>query len=100
MDSSALEMTLDGRAAENWRPEEFLPKVKCPTLLMQADPQLGALMTDEGVRQARELLPNSQHVCLQGVGHSLHIYQAAPVVRAVSNFLCGLGWSGWTVHSK
>ncbi|HVZ19010.1 MAG TPA: alpha/beta hydrolase, partial [Terriglobales bacterium] len=58
MDPETIEMTLDGRAAENWRPEEYLPKVKCPTLLLQADPKMGGLMTDEDVRRARTLFPD------------------------------------------
>jgi len=90
LDPETVKMTMDGRAAENWRPEEFLPKVKCPTLLMQADPKMGGLMADDDVKQARELLPNAQQVSLEGLGHSLHMSEAAPVVRVVTNFLSSL----------
>jgi len=90
MDPAALAMTLDGRASENWRPKEFLQKVECETLLLQADPKLGGLMTDEDVAGARSLLRNSLHVQLKGVGHSLQMSDAPAVGRVVTNFLAGL----------
>jgi len=91
LDPDCLAMTLDGRAAENWRPEEFLPKVKCPALLMQADPRLGGLMSDEDVKEARDLLPDSMHIRMDGLGHSLQISEASPVVRVLNNFLNSMG---------
>lgn len=90
LDPDAIAMTLDGRAAENWRPEECLPKVKCPTLLLQADPKMGALMSDESVRQAAELMPQAMHARVAGIGHSLQMSEAAPVQRVLANFLSGL----------
>lgn len=90
MDPTALAMTLDGRASENWRPKEFLEKVECPTLLLQADPKMGGLMTDEDVAGARGLLRHSMHVQIQGVGHSLQMTEAAAVARVIANFLGGL----------
>jgi pimeloyl-ACP methyl ester carboxylesterase len=90
LDPDCLAMTLDGRAAENWRPEEFLPKVKCPTLLMQADPGLGGLMSDDDAKQARDLLPDCMHIRMDGLGHSLQMSEAAPVVRVLTNFLNAL----------
>ena len=87
VDPETIEMTLDGRAAENWRPQEFLGKVKCPTLLLQADPKMGGLMTDEGVQRARTLLADVYHVQIKRIGHSLQMSEAAPVLRAVTNFL-------------
>jgi pimeloyl-ACP methyl ester carboxylesterase len=90
LDPDTLRMTLDGRAAENWRPQEFLSKVKCPTLLMQGDPKMGALMSDDDVAQARELMRDTMHVRVEGVGHSLHISDPAPVLRALGSFLLAL----------
>ncbi|MGZ4789911.1 MAG: alpha/beta fold hydrolase, partial [Terriglobales bacterium] len=87
LDPDALQMTIDGRAAQNWRPEEFLPNVKCPVLLMQADPRMGGLMSDDDVMQARELLPDSMHIRMDGLGHSLQMAEAAPVLRVLTNFL-------------
>ena len=90
MDPAALAMTLDGRAIEKWRPKEFLQKVECETLLLQADPKLGGLMTDEDVLGARGLLRKSLHVQVGGVGHSLQMSDAAAVGRVVTNFLVSI----------
>jgi len=90
LDPDTLAMTLDGTAVENWRPEEFLRNIKCPTLLMQADPKMGGLMSDNDVKLARELLPNSMHVRMDGLGHSLHMSEAAPVLRVLANFMGSL----------
>jgi pimeloyl-ACP methyl ester carboxylesterase len=83
-------MTLDGRAAQNWHPEKLLPKVQCPTLLMQADPKMGGLMSDEDVKQVRDLLPDSIHIRMNGLGHSLQMSEAAPVLRVLTNFLISI----------
>jgi pimeloyl-ACP methyl ester carboxylesterase len=90
LDPETLRMTLDGRAATTWDGREFVKSVRCPTLLLQADPQFGALMSDDDVRCALSAIPGAMHVRLEGIGHALHMYQAAPVVRAVLNFLATL----------
>jgi pimeloyl-ACP methyl ester carboxylesterase len=90
LDPATLTMSLNGQSAENWRPEEFLRGVRCPMLLIQADPRAGALMSDEDVRRVKEIRPDVQHVKLEGLGHSLHMFQAAPVLRAFTNFLSTL----------
>ncbi|HWR13681.1 MAG TPA: alpha/beta hydrolase [Terriglobales bacterium] len=88
MDEDVLNMCLDGRAFRGWEPAEFIKKIHCPTLLIQADPKMAGLMTDEDVRRIKEACPGVQHAKLLGLGHSLHMLEAAPVVRALTNFLC------------
>ncbi len=91
LDPDCLVMTLDGRAAQNWCPEECLPQVQCPTLLIQGDPKHGGLLSDEDVKDARALLPKFMHVRLDGVGHGLQMLDTAPVLRVLTNFLSSLG---------
>ena len=71
-----------------YEPEVLLPRVLCPVLLVQADPE-GPLqpggMTDEEVARGLRLLPNGAHVRLQGVGHPLN--QTDVVVAAITPFL-------------
>jgi len=90
LDPEVLSMTLERRGIEGWRPEEFLRNIKCPTLLMQADPKMGGLMSDADVTRARELLADSQFVRMDGIGHSLHMSEAGPVLRVLGNFLSSL----------
>lgn len=82
----------EGRAdlrAEGYEAEKLLPKIKCPVLLLQADPALGGLVTDEDVAMAMRLLPRAIHAKFPGLGHSLGLdtWQVGPVVRSVSDFL-------------
>jgi len=90
LDPETLKMTLDGRAAATWFGRKFVESVRCPTLLLQADPGCGALMSDDGVQCALAAIPGAVHVQLEGMGHALHIHKAEPVVRAVLNFLATL----------
>jgi pimeloyl-ACP methyl ester carboxylesterase len=63
-----------------------LPAIKCPVLLLQADPAAGGLMTDAEVEQALPLLARPSHVRLEGVSHVLHNERKEPVVTALKAF--------------
>jgi pimeloyl-ACP methyl ester carboxylesterase len=56
-------------------------------LLLQANPELGGLMSDTDVERALELVPDASHVRFPTLGHALYIQQAEPVLRAVTDFL-------------
>jgi len=89
MDPEALEFATDGRLGESWNPEYFR-KICCPTLIIQADPKWGGLVTERDVAECKRSVPNTVHVLLDNVGHSLHIHQPGPVLRALVNFLGSL----------
>jgi pimeloyl-ACP methyl ester carboxylesterase len=80
-------MVLDGRVAEGYEPERLLRQIVCPVLLLQANPALGATMSDKDVSRALVLLAHATHVRFEQLGHFLHLEQAGPVLRAVTNFL-------------
>jgi pimeloyl-ACP methyl ester carboxylesterase len=86
-DADALGMALDGSAYDGWDPERVLPRISCPTLLLQGNPELGALLSDEDVELALKLLPNSKLVKFQLLGHALFMQQPQPVLKAVASFL-------------
>ena len=67
--------------------ELLFPKVSCPVLLMQADPNASGLMWDDKVRTAVSLLPDPHHVLLKNISHVLHNEQKEPVLEALLNFL-------------
>lgn len=87
LDPEVLQVILQGGATEGWDAETMLQKIKCPVLLLQANPALGGGMSDADVRRALTLLPRATHVRLNDFGHLLHMERAEPVLRAVSNFL-------------
>jgi len=86
-DPDTYDMTLDGSAMEGWDGEAVLRGITCPTLLLQANREVGGLMTDADVALAKRILPHHTHVYFRSLGHALFIQQPEPVLRAVTNFL-------------
>ena len=86
-DADVYDMTLDGSALDSWDGETALRGIVCPTLLLQATPELGGLMSDADVALATRLLAHHTHVQMRNLGHALFIQQPEPVLRAVTNFL-------------
>ena len=83
MDPAVMEEFRAGTLADDFRPEAVLPQVRCPVLLLQADPAEGGLMTDSDVALGRRLLPDVAHVKFMGVGHGLHVEAAGAVASAL-----------------
>jgi len=86
-DPDALAMTLNGSAFEGWNPTEILPRIACPTLLLQANPDLDALLSDSDVKLALKLLPEAEHMKFPLLGHALFMQQPKPVLQAVTDFM-------------
>jgi pimeloyl-ACP methyl ester carboxylesterase len=86
-DPDTYDMVVDGSTLEGWDGEAVLREITCPTLLLQASPELGGLMSDADVALATRLLPHHAHVRFRNLGHALFIQQPEPVLRAVTNFL-------------
>jgi pimeloyl-ACP methyl ester carboxylesterase len=74
---------------EGYEPEELLPRIECPVLLVQADPAAGGALSDAAVQMALRLLRHSVHVKLEGMDHTLHSLpaQTPRVAAAVTPFL-------------
>lgn len=89
-DPDTYGMTLDGSSREGWDGEGFLRRIQCPTLLLQADPGVGGLMSDADVALALRLLKHPVHVRFENLGHGLYMQQPEPVLRAITNFLDSL----------
>lgn len=87
VDPDTYDMAVDGSALEGWNGETALRGITCPTLLLQANRELGGLMSDADVALATRLLPHHTHVKFRALGHALFIQQPEPVLRAVTNFM-------------
>jgi pimeloyl-ACP methyl ester carboxylesterase len=90
LDPDVLKMTLEGRTLNGWNPDVLIARIKCPTLLIQADPRMGGLMTDHDVARIKAVQAQVQVARMNGIGHSLHMYDPAPILRALMNFLVTL----------
>jgi pimeloyl-ACP methyl ester carboxylesterase len=66
--------------------DELLPAIRCPVLLLQADPAAGGVMTDAEVERALPLLRQPRHVRLEQTGHFLFDPQKEPALRAMIEF--------------
>jgi pimeloyl-ACP methyl ester carboxylesterase len=69
----------------DWR--ELLPKVRCPVLLITADPERGGIVTPQAAAEAAQLLPGLKVVRLSGAGHNVRREQFDAYLKAVRAFL-------------
>ena len=67
--------------------DQLLPRIPCPTLILQADPERGGLMTQEEIDLGLQLLPDGHHVCLDGIGHGLFFEDRPRVMSVILDFL-------------
>jgi pimeloyl-ACP methyl ester carboxylesterase len=89
LDPGVLEAAMEGPEImlEGYVPEELLPRISCPLLLLQADPASGGMLSDREVKAALQLLPRPSHVRLNGIGHELHGSSPELVFDAINTFL-------------
>jgi pimeloyl-ACP methyl ester carboxylesterase len=72
MDAEILRNVVGGNSASLGDPAEALARIKCPVLLMQADPTAGGILPDEFLAQ---IVPDSDDwtvVKIEGAGHNIH----------------------------
>ena len=70
--------------------EAVLPAIRCPVLLVQADPSAGGALTDEEVQRALTLLPDPTHMRFSGMDHMLIYDPKGAPMMAVKAFLSQL----------
>jgi pimeloyl-ACP methyl ester carboxylesterase len=92
MDPGVLEYHAEGRAREfleGFNLDKVIERITCPVLLLQGNPSLGGMMTNEVVRHVQSILPSAMHVIIETAGHGLGLdtWEVAPLLRAVTSFL-------------
>ena len=90
VDPDVFAMTLDGSSLADFDGPLLLSFIECPTLILQASPDLGGLMSDADVAKAMQLLKRGSVVRFPLLGHALHLQRPQPILEAVNNFLSSL----------
>jgi pimeloyl-ACP methyl ester carboxylesterase len=67
--------------------QETVRAIRCPALLITADPALGAIVTPEATAEAQQLAPQLRAIYIPGAGHSIRREQFAPYLAAVRAFV-------------
>jgi pimeloyl-ACP methyl ester carboxylesterase len=67
-----------------------LAKIQCPVLILQANPELGGLMSDSAVEKIKGHVSHVKVVRFRLLGHALHAQRAQPVIEAVGKFLTSI----------
>lgn len=91
VDPEVMLMAKDGQNLSDYDGRALLPRMQCPTLILQANPELGGLLSEADIEMALKLLPRGQVVRFPLLGHALHLQRAQPVIDAVVNFLGAIG---------
>jgi pimeloyl-ACP methyl ester carboxylesterase len=79
----------DNVAAVDWL--ATVRRITCPTLLITADPERGAIVTAEDAAALQALAPQAQVAHIAGAGHNIRREQPAAYMEVVRKFLAGKG---------
>ena len=90
VDPQAIAMTLSGTAYAEFEPDKWLAQIHCPTLILQANPDLGGLISEADLHSALHLLPHAAHKFFPLLGHALHLQNPAAVLDAVTSYLSSI----------
>jgi pimeloyl-ACP methyl ester carboxylesterase len=73
-----------------YRPEDVLPKVSCPTLIILGNPTIDAVVEWSDRTRLRRLLKSARILDWPEVGHNIHRDAPERFITAVSDFLQAL----------
>lgn len=73
-----------------YKTDLLFPKIRCPVLIVQANPEMGGLERDEDIETALHLIPKARHVKINHVGHWMHLQDSEAVLKAIILFLKSL----------
>jgi len=65
----------------------LLKQIACPVLLITADPQQGAILTDEDVAELQKSVPHLKRQHIPGAGHNIRREQFSRYMEVVNTFL-------------
>ncbi len=87
---SKLRFSFDFLSRNRWPAVDWpalLKRITCPTLLITADTDKGAIVPPEAAAAFKTLVPQAQVVHIAGAGHSIRREQFARYMEVVKSFL-------------
>jgi pimeloyl-ACP methyl ester carboxylesterase len=87
VDPDVIEMLLSHEQMDGYDMDQVMAHVRCPVLLLQADPAQGAALEDDDVTYAQDHLGQCEVVHFSGVGHNIHLEAPERMVEALTRFL-------------
>ena len=96
LDPEVLTPVIEGRWLDGYDFPDALSRVRCPTMLLQADPSAGGALTDADTESLKSIVSDCQHVRFPGCGHNLHRDRPESVLRAFTDFAASLPFSNNT----
>ncbi len=87
LDPGVLEPPLAGRWLDGSDVANLLGRIRCPTLLLQADGLFGGLLPDAHAAEMAARLAHCIHIKLTGIGHGIHSTATEAMMRLVLPFL-------------
>ena len=85
-DPEVLTPVIEGRWLDGYDFPDSLSRVRCPTLLLQADPSAAGALTDADAESLKSIVSDCQHVRFPSCGHNLHRDHPEAVLRAFAGF--------------
>ena len=72
--------------ADYFAVDNALRAIDAPTLILQADPELGGVLSSDEAQRAVQLLQRGSLTYMPGAGHAIHAYKPAEFARIVQEF--------------
>ena len=86
LDPAVLTPLIEGRWLDGYDVPAVLARIRCPVLLLQADPAAGGVMKDADADGVFQALPSCRRVRFPGMSHHLHRDRPAAVLHALQDF--------------
>ena len=71
IDPEVYTPVIENRAVDDFDLSERLPRITCPTLLLQGNAERGGALSDDDAAWAASLIPDCLHVSVPDVGHDI-----------------------------
>jgi len=93
LDPEVLTPVIEGRWLDGYDFPSLLSGLRCPSLLLQADPSAGGALTDADAESLKSIVSDCQHVRFPGCGHNLHRDRPEEVLQALREFTSSFQFS-------